>query len=149
MTILILDFWVTAVPVYSAGIVFDWQPFTAEIKVEKAKFSPDIFLKKSLISREMRDQFSDVYYLLPGDSITDNGFSKTTDQKTVLDRIKISISRVDSFMLAPDRTASQNKDVAFGDIVRTVPSFFKNPSTDTAVQTLKLFEPQVNLGFEF
>lgn len=149
ITILILNFWATVVPVDSAGIVFDWQPFTAEIKEEKARFSPDIILKKSPISKEIRDQFNDVYYLLPDDSVVDNGSSKRSAQKSALDRIKVSFTQVNSFMLSPDETSLPGKETKLSDITRTASSFFKNPSQETAVQTLKLIQPQVNLGFDF
>jgi hypothetical protein len=30
-----------------------------------------------------------------------------------------------------------------------LPSFFQSPSSEKALETLKLIEPQVNVGFEF
>ena len=139
----------TVVPVDSAGIIFDWQPFTVKVNPERDIFYPDIFLNKSSISREMLGHFDDVYYLLHDNLTVNYEFPKSAAQKKALDKIKINISQVSSFMLSPERTSSRNKDVSLTDITRTVPSFFMNPSTETAVQTLKLFEPQVNLGFEF
>jgi hypothetical protein len=148
ISILMFNCWATVVPVYSAGIVFNWQPFVVNVNLKSDRFSPNTFLKKLSISREILGHFDEDYYLLRDETVN-NESSKTAAQKSTLSKIKVSVSQVNSFMISPDETSSRSKDVNISEIARTVPSLFKNPSQETAVQTLKLIQPQVNLGFEF
>jgi hypothetical protein len=147
--ILIFNCWVTVVPVGSAGIVFDWQPFVVNANLVSDGLSPDIFLNKLSVSREMLDHFDDVYYLLRDDTTVDNESSKAAVQKSTRSRIKVGVSQVNSFMLSSDEKGPPGKDGKPSETTNTVTSFFKNPSQETAVQTIKLIQPQLNLGFEF
>jgi hypothetical protein len=137
-----------AVPVDSAGLAFNWLPFIARKDLERNHLSVSILPKKSLISREILGQ-SDIGDLLHDYLEIKNNLPPGKTKKSALSKIKVTISQVNSFLIEEDETYCRGKDGKLSQIGRTLPSFLQNPSPEKALETLKLIEPQVNLGFEF
>jgi hypothetical protein len=146
--VLLFLFRATIGPVYSAGLVSDWKPFVIHKNFETDSFPRNILPKKILIPREASN-LNDIEYLSLENSSTGKDSPKAEARKSALSKIKVSVSQVNSFMISPDDSSSKGKDEMISKLAKTLPSLFQNPSQETAIQTLKLIEPQVNLGFEF
>ena len=133
----------------SAGIVFDWQPFIVNDYMELNQPSKNIVTKNLFTSEKIWEQYDDIEELLHTDLKMMDNAPKVTTKKSALSKIKITVSPVNYFMMPGDENYSSGKDGKISQAARTLPSFFRNPSQGTAVETLKLIEPQVNFGFEF
>jgi hypothetical protein len=148
IAIFILTSLTAAVPVDAAGLAFNWQPFIARNDLERDHLSGDILPKKAVVSREMLGQ-SNIEYLLRDDLEIKNNFPPGKTKKSALSKIRVTISSVNSFLIQDDETCCRGKDEKLSQIVKTLPSLLQNPSSGKALETLKLIEPQVNVGFEF
>ena len=135
-------------PVQADGLVCEWEPFAVKSDPTTGVSSQGI-LKSVSFSREMWRRFSNNDYLAPEETKVDKSYPLRARQQSGLSKIKISLSQVNTFLLSPDEDGPPGRSVKFSDIAGIVPSLFKNPSQETAIQTLKLIQPQVNLGFEF
>ncbi len=133
----------------SSGIVFDWEPFVADDYLQLSHPPKKILPEKILVPREIFRKTDDVEKLLISDSKTVKDSSSETIKNSVLDKIKITFSSVNSFMLPYDEMYSKDKERKFSRAGNTLPSLMRSPSQETAVETLKLIEPQINLGIEF
>jgi len=85
--------------------------------------------------------------IIDSQTVKDSSGEAITD--SLLDKIKISFSSVNSFMLPYDEVYRKDDEGKLSRATRTLPSLIRSPSQDSAVETLKLIEPQINLGFEF
>jgi len=133
----------------SNGIVFNWQPFVVKDYVELSQPLKNILPKNLFAPEEKWGQIADIEEFLHSDLMMINNSQKATTKKSALSKIKISVSQVNSFMLPSDENYSSGKDPNLSQAVRTLPSLLRNPSQETTLETLKLIEPRVNLGFEF
>ena len=133
----------------SAGIVFDWQPFIVNDYLKLNHPSENILPKKLFVPEEILGKFDDLDELLHSDLKTINNSPDVTTKKSALSKIKVTFSPGTSFMLPPDEIYSRDKDGKLSRAASILPSLLRSPSQETAVETLKLIEPQVNLGFEF
>jgi hypothetical protein len=133
----------------SNGIVFNWQPFIVNDYLALNQPWGNMPLKEKTIYQEMFRQFNDIDELLQSDLKIINNISEVTTKKSVLNNIKITFSSGNSFMMPSDEIYLRGKDGKLSQASKTLPSFFRNPSQEMAVETLKIIEPQVNLGFEF
>ncbi len=128
----------------SNGIVFDWQPFVVKDFRNIHNHNKKI-LEYSKIYREIsKNLISDDLLLNNNLRLIDSSHDATAD-KSVLSKIKVSFSTISSFMLPYDEMQSRRYDGKFS----RAASLLQNPSHDMATETLKLIEPQVNLGLEF
>ncbi|MEN6373556.1 MAG: hypothetical protein ABFD75_02090 [Smithella sp.] len=133
----------------SSGIVFDWEPFVAIDYMQLDHPAKKILPKKSLVPKEIFRKTDDIEELLLSDFRTTNDSSIDTTKQSVLDKIKITFSSVNSFMLPYDEIYPKDKEGKFSRATQALPSLVRSPSQGTAVETLKLIEPQINLGIEF
>jgi hypothetical protein len=133
----------------STGIVFDWQPFIVYDYLKLNHPMENILPKKLLVSEIILGKFNNVEELLPSDLKTINNSSDVTAKKSAFDKIKVTFSAGNSFMLPPDEIYLRGKEGKLSRAASILPSLLRDPSQETAVETLKLIEPQVNLGFEF
>lgn len=133
----------------SSSIVFDWEPFVINDYLQKDHPAIKIPPKKSLVPKEILRKTDDMEELLLSDFRTTNNSSMKTAKQSVLDKIKITFSSVNSFMLPYDEIYPKDKEGKFSRATHALPSLVRSPSQDTAVETLKLMEPQINLGIEF
>lgn len=133
----------------STGLVFNWQPFIVHDYLKLGHHSGNIFPKNSFVYEEQERQFDDSEELLHSNLKTINNSPDVRTKKSSLFKIMVTLSPGNSFMLPGDEMYSRGKDGKLSQAAKTLPSFFQNPSQDTVVETLKLIEPQVNLGFEF
>ena len=133
----------------SDGIIFDWEPFVADDYLQLRSPVKKIILKKTLVPKEIFRKTDDIEKLLISDSTTTKDISSETTKDSVLDKIKITFSSVDSFMLPYDEIYRKDNGGKLPRAARTLPSLIRSPSQESAVETLKLIEPQINLGFEF
>jgi hypothetical protein len=133
----------------STGIVFNWHPFIVNNYLEFNHSLKNILPKNLSTSKEIWRQFDDTDELLYSDWKTIDIVPDVTAKKSALNNIKVTFSPVNSFMLPGDEIYSKTKEGKLSQASRSLPSLLRNPSQEMAVETLKLFEPQVNLGFEF
>ncbi|MGV8059558.1 MAG: hypothetical protein AB2L12_16285 [Smithellaceae bacterium] len=133
----------------STGIVFDWQPFVINNYLDLNYSRKNTLPKDLFTSGEIWKQFYNVEELLNGDLKTINNSFDVTAKKSPTSKIKITFSSVNSFMVPGDEMYSRGKDGKLIQATRILPSLVRNPSQETAVETLKLIEPQINFGFEF
>ena len=136
----------------SSGIVFDWEPFVVNNYLQSGYTAIKIPPKKSLFPKEIlrkTDDIDDIEESLVSDFRMVKDFSLETSKQSVLDKIKITFSTANSFMLPYDEIYSKDKEGKFPRAAHTLPSLVRSPSQETAVETLKLIEPQINLGIEF
>jgi hypothetical protein len=134
-----------AFPDYN-GIIFDWHLFIVHdfINIDNHK----IVKEESKIYREIsRNLMSEEF--LPNNLRLINNSLETTIDKSVLSKINVSFSTSSSFMLPYDEIQSRRDYGKFSKASSILPSLLRNPSQDMAIETLKLIEPQVNLGVEF
>ena len=146
--IFILVFLTVAAPVKSAGLAYNWQLFVADKDLELIDLASGILPKKAPISKELLGQ-SDIEYLLYGNWEIKNYITTTKAKKSAFSKIKVTISSINSFLIQDDETYHRGKDEKISQLVRTLPSLLQSPSPDKALETLKLIEPRVNVGFEF
>jgi hypothetical protein len=133
----------------SAGIVFDWQPFIVNNCLDlnrplKNTLPENYFIRENIIWK-----FNDIEYLLSGDSKIVNNYPAVAVKRSARSKIKVTISAGNSFLLPGDEIYSNNKEGKLSRAADILPSLLRNPSQETAVETLKLIEPRINLGFEF
>jgi len=133
----------------SDGIIFDWERFVADDYLQLRSPVKKIILKKTLVPKEIFRKTDDIEKLLISGSTTTKDISSETTKDSVLDKIKITFSSVDSFMLPYDEIYRKDNGGKLPRAARTLPSLIRSPSQESAVETLKLIEPQINLGFEF
>ena len=133
----------------SDGIIFDWERFVADDYLQLRSPVKKIILKKTLLPKEIFRKTDDIEKLLISGSTTTKDISSETTKDSVLDKIKITFSSVDSFMLPYDEIYRKDNGGKLPRAARTLPSLIRSPSQESAVETLKLIEPQINLGFEF
>ncbi|MEN6621942.1 MAG: hypothetical protein ABFD50_10370 [Smithella sp.] len=133
---------------YADGIVFDWQPFKAN-DFQDLNHSKKILSSNSLIIREISRKINNYNEFLPNNSELKNNYPETLSGKSALSKIKVSFSTVSSFMLPYDEIHARGYEEKISRAASALPSFLRNPSQEMAIETLKLIEPQVNLGFEF
>lgn len=138
-----------AIAVGASGLVFDWLPFTTKdyfyiSQQEKSDMSGNIYS-----SRQLWQQYAEGEELKTIDSSLNSEQNKQKIEKSMFSRIKITVSQINSFMLSEDERYSQRKNGNLLQAAGILPSLLKNPSSETALETLKLLQPQINLGFEF
>lgn len=133
----------------SSGIVFNWQPFFVNDYLKLDHHPRNVLPKNSFVPEELEQQYDDIEELLHNDWKAIINSHDVMTKKSALIKIKITFSPYNSFMLPVDNNYSRDKDGKLTQATKTLPSFFRNPSQDTAEETLKLIEPQVNFGFEF
>ncbi len=131
------------------GLVFDWQPFVVKNHLEFNQPWNNISPENLYSYKEIWGQFDDIAELLHGDARTINDSSEVNTKRSVLSNIKVTFSPVNTFMLPGDEMSSRSKDGKLSTATRTLPSLLRNPSQEMTLETLKLIEPQINLGFEF
>lgn len=131
----------------STGIIFDWRPFVVDDSLKLNHPSGNILPKKSLISEEIRGKFDVMEEFLYSDLKTIKNSSDSTPKKSALSKIKVAFST--GFMLPGDEIHLRGNDEKLSRTANILSSILRNPSQETAVETLKLIEPQVNFGFEF
>lgn len=136
-------------PADAGGIVFDWQPFIVNENLKLGQPRNDFLPKDLFIYGAMLVEISDINGLLQNDRKTATDSPDGTTKKSALGKIKVTFSPGNSFMLPNDEIYLRSKEGKFTQASRTISSFLRTPSQDSAVETFKLFEPQVNLGFEF
>jgi len=133
----------------SAGIVFDWPPFIVHDYLKLHHPSEDFLPKRLFVPEELLGKSDDLNELLHNDLKTIDNYPGVTTRKSAFGKITITFSPGTSFMLPPDEIYSRDKDGKLSRAASILPSLLRNPSQETAVETLKLIEPKVNLGFEF
>lgn len=131
----------------STGVVFDWQPFIVDDSLKLDHPSGNILPKKPLFSKEIPGKFNATEEFLHGDLKAINNSSDSTAKKSALSKIKVTFST--GFMLPGDEVHLRGQDEKLSRTANILSSILRNPSQETAVETLKLIEPQVNFGFEF
>ncbi len=131
------------------GLVFDWQPFVVKNHLELNQPWDNIMPENLSAYKGIRGQFDYIDDLSPSDLKTISYPSEVNIKKSALSNIKVTFSPVDSFMLPGDEISSRGKDGKLFRVTRTLPSLFRNPSQEMTLETIKLIEPQINLGFEF
>ncbi|MEN6332040.1 MAG: hypothetical protein ABFD57_08640 [Smithella sp.] len=133
----------------SDGIIFNWEPFIADDYLQLSHPSKKIIPPKILIPKEIFRKTNDAEKMLISDSkAVKDSFSEMT-KDSVIDRIKITFSSVNSFMLPYDEIYQKDNGGKIPRAARTLPSLMRSPSQESAVETIKLIEPQINLGIEF
>jgi hypothetical protein len=141
--------WTGIVLADSNGIIINWRPFIVKDYLELNQPMKNILPKNLFAIEEKWRQFDDIEEFLHSDLLMINNSPKATAKKSMLSKIKISVSQVNSFMLPGNENISSGKDGVLSQTARMLPSLFQNPSKEMTLETLKLIEPQVNLGFEF
>lgn len=135
----------------SNGIVFNWHPFIVNDYL-KLNHSQKNFLPETLFSsEEIRGQFESTEELLHNDldlNMIDNA-QKVATKKSLLSKIKITVSPVNSFMMPSDENYSRGKDGNLSRASSILPSLLRKSSQEMMLETLKLIEPQINFGLEF
>lgn len=147
--IIVLIFFTGSSLADSDGIVFDWELFVADDYLQLSYPAEKLIPKKTLVPKEIFRKTDDVKKLLTSDSKTSKDASSEKTKDSVLDKIKITFSSVNSFMLPYDEIYRKDNGGKIPRAARTLPSLMRSPSQESAVETLKLIEPQINLGFEF
>jgi len=130
-------------------IAFDWQPFTVNHYFELNHENKTILPKEIFYSKEIWGQYDGIEELKGINLTSTNNHNKQIVGKSMLGKIKITVSQVSSFMLSDDEIYSKGKNDSLSRAGRILPSLLQNPSSETALETLKLIQPQINLGFEF
>jgi hypothetical protein len=133
----------------STGMIFNWHPFIINEYLTLDHHWKNNFSSNLYISEEMLDQFEEIDELLHIDWKVMNNTQETMTKKSIPSKIKITISQVNSFMMPGDDAYLRGRDGKLSRATRILPSLLRNPSQETALETLKLIEPQINLGFEF
>jgi len=133
----------------SDGIIFNWEPFIADDYLQLNHPSKKILPPQILVPKEIFRKSDDGEKLLISDLKTVKYSSSETTKDSVLDKIKITFSSVNSFMLPYDEIYRKDNGGKIPRAARTLPSLMRSPSQESAVETLKLIEPQINLGIEF
>jgi len=133
----------------SEGVIFDWEPFAADEYLQLSHSVKKIIPKKVLMPKEIFRKTDDVEKLMIIDSQTVKDSSGEAIAGSFPGKIKISFSSVNSFMLPYDEVYRKDNEGKLSRAARTLPSLIRSPSQESAVETLKLIEPQINLGFEF
>ena len=135
----------------STGMVFDWEPFIVHDYLELNHPSENVLPKKLRLPKEILRKFDDIYIkeLLRSDLKTINNPPDVTTKKSALIKIKVTFSPANSFMLPYDEIYSRGNNGNLSRAAGILPSLLRDPIQETAVETLKLIEPHVNLGFEF
>ncbi|PKN76602.1 MAG: hypothetical protein CVU52_04010 [Deltaproteobacteria bacterium HGW-Deltaproteobacteria-10] len=131
------------------GLLFDWQPFVVKSYLELKQPWNNNFPENLSAYKEMREQYDYIDNLFQSDVKTINDSPDLNIKKSPLSNIKVTFSAVNSFMLPADEISSRGKDGKLSTATRTLPSLFRNPSPEITLETIKLIEPQINLGFEF
>ncbi len=132
-----------------SGLLFDWQPFVVKNNRELKQPWNNAFPDNLSAYKEMRQQYDYIDELFHSDVKTTNYSPDLNIKKSPLSNIKIIFSTVNSFMLPVDEISARGKDGKLSAAARTFPSLFRNPSQEITLETIKLIEPQINLGFEF
>ena len=140
--------WTGIVLADSNGIVINWQPFIVKEYLELNQPMKNILPKNLFAIEEKWGQFADIEEFLHSDLMINNS-PKATTKKSALSKIKLSVSQYNSFMMPGDENYVSGKDGMLSQAARILPSLFRNPSQEMTLETIKLIEPQVNLGFEF
>lgn len=130
------------------GIVFDWQPFVVK-HFRNEKHNGFTLPKNSKVYQEISGNLNYSDEFLPNNLSLINSPPGSAAEKSVLSRIKVSFSTTSSFMLPYDEINSRSHEGKFSRATSILPSLIRNPTQETAIETLKLIEPQLNLGFEF
>lgn len=133
----------------STGIVFDWEPFIVNDYLQLSNHSKKIPPKKIIIPKEILGKANNIEELLHVDLKTINNSPGVTTKKSAPIEIKVMFSFGNSFLLPYDEISSRGKDGKLSRATNILPSLVRDPSKDAAVETIKLIEPQFNLGFEF
>ena len=130
-------------------IAFDWQPFTVNDYFKVNHKNNTILPKEIFYSKEIWGQFDGIEELRDTNLMTTNNHNKQIVRKSTLGKIKITVSQLNSFMLSDDEIYSKGKNGSLSRAGKILPSLLQNPSSEMALETLKLIQPQINLGFEF
>ncbi|PKN67713.1 MAG: hypothetical protein CVU54_16120 [Deltaproteobacteria bacterium HGW-Deltaproteobacteria-12] len=133
----------------AGGILFDWQPFVVNDNLKLGQPRNDFLPKDLFVSEAMLAEINGINGLLQNNGKTATDSPDGTTKKSALSKIKVTFSPGNSFMLPNDEIYLRGKEGKFTQASRTISSFLRTPSQDMAVETFKLFEPQINLGFEF
>lgn len=132
------------------GLVFDWQPFIIVNDCRDVNHPVKRILPENSFNyREISKKINNSNEFLPNDLKIISNSPVTMAGKSALRKIKVSFSTLSSFMLPYDEIHSRGYDGKLSRAVSILPSLLLNPSQEVAIETLKLIEPQVNLGFEF
>lgn len=151
LTLLIIAFIISLSGIsfaYADGIMCDWQPFKAN-DFRDINHSKKILSKNSFILSGISKKNNNIDDFLPNNFNLINNFPETKAGKSTLSKIKVSFSTVSSFMLPYDEIHARGYEGRFSRAAGALPSLLLSPSQEMAIETLKLIEPQVNLGFEF
>jgi len=133
----------------SEGVIFDWEPFAADEYLQLSHPVKKNIPQKVLMPKEIFRKTDDVEKLMIIDSQTVKDSSGEAIAGSLPGKIKISFSSVNSFMLPYDEVYRKDNEGKLSRAARTLPSLIRSPSQESAAETLKLIEPQINLGFEF
>jgi hypothetical protein len=133
----------------SIGIVFEWEPFIVNDYLQLSNSLKRIPPKKIIIPKEILGKVNNIEELLHVDLETINNSPGVTTKKHAPIEIKVMFSFGNSFLLPYDEISSRGKDGKLSRATDILPSLVRDPSKDTAVETIKLIEPQFNMGFEF
>jgi hypothetical protein len=133
----------------SAGWAVDWKPFVALEYLKSPGASLTIMPRNLFLYREIWEQADELEELPGRESAPTGDPAAAKTKKTVLDRIKITVSPHSSFLLPYDEVYGGSGQNRLFQASRIIPSLLRNPSTETAVETIRLIEPQINFGFEF
>jgi hypothetical protein len=132
------------------GIIYKWQPFVFNADLKLDRPSKALLPKRLSVAKELLGQFDDNKDPWHKDLImmNNNIYNKTTN-KSLSGKIRITVSRTNSFMISQDDQYPRGKGGNVSEFTGTLPAFFQNPSQEAALKTLKLIEPRVNLELEF
>jgi hypothetical protein len=133
----------------AGGIVLDWQPFVVDDYLKLHQPPENILPKNLFVDEAILLKFNNIDELLQSDAKTVNNSPNGTARWSALSKIKVTFSPGSSFMMPSDEMYLRGKDGKLTQATRTISTFLRTPSQDMAVETLKIIEPQVNLGFEF
>ena len=133
----------------AGGILFEWQPFLVSDNLKLGQPLNDFLPKDLFIYEAMYVKINEIDELWQNDKKTATDSPDGTTKKSVLSKVRVTFSPGNSFMLPNDEIYLRGKEGKLTKASRTISSFLRTPSQDMAVETFKLFEPQVNLGFEF
>lgn len=132
----------------SDSIFFDWKPFVAN-NAGDVNSNKKNLLKSSIYYREISKKFNYQEELFSNNFKFSNNSPGKSSGKSILSKIKVSFSTISSFMLPYDEIHTRGYEGRLSRAAGALPSLLTNPSQEITIETLKLIEPQVNLGFEF
>ncbi len=132
-----------------SGIMLDWQPFIISDYLKLNHPAQNILPENSISAEKIRQGLENIDTLLPEDLLIIEDQPEAETKKSLLSKIKISISPNSSFMLPGNGNYSPATEGKISRAAVILPSLIKNPSQETVLETLKLIEPQVNIGIEF